>query len=257
MPYVILADKNGEFDRRELRDAITIGRSLDCQICIRDILLSRHHCRLEPFNNRWVATDMGSKNGTRVGQETITRHILSDGDVLRMGKIQVCFQAGAFVPAPKGSVRKREVRPADPKEDLAGTVAGFQYFDMEEDSRVSGFPIPKPKPADPASYRQGDAHTMVTQMSSSQWDLALSEPDLRIKAAPDTPREVIERQKSIQAVRSGVAVKTAPIETQPVVRSTSPERRSRIPKWMALSFILLAVAVAMAALGIIFRYSWT
>jgi pSer/pThr/pTyr-binding forkhead associated (FHA) protein len=254
MPYLILADKNGEFDRRELRDAIVIGRSLDCQICVRDILLSRHHCRLEPFDNRWVASDLGSKNGTRIGNEVITRHVLSDGDVIRMGKIQVCFFSGAFVPAPKGTTRRRDVRPTDPKEDLAGTVSGFQYFDMEEDSRISGFPIPKPKPADPASYRQDNVHSMVTQISSSQWDLALSEPDLQNKPAPKAPREVVQRQKAIQQSRTSIL--SIPDE-KPVIRSTTPNRRAHIPRWLAWTYVLLAITLAAAALGIIFVKSAT
>src|SRR6185436_4817193 len=135
MAYVILSDREGEFDRRELRGVTVIGRALDCSICVRDILLSRKHCQIERFQERWVIADCGSKNGTRVGYEPITRHILSDGDVIRIGKIQVSFHAGPFVPAPKDQPqRRRDVRPSDPNEALSGTVLGFQLFDMEEDS---------------------------------------------------------------------------------------------------------------------------
>lgn len=252
MPYVILADKLGEFLRRELREATVIGRAVDCDIVVRDILLSRHHCRLEPFNGRWVAVDMGSKNGSRIGQEALTKHVLSDGDVLRMGKIQICFRDGPFVPAPQES-KSRETRAEDPQEALAGTVLGFQYFDMEEDSKVSGFPIPKPKPAEPASFRQEEVHSIVTQMTSSSWDLALSEPDIegnsptpaaaKTKAAPEkAPPPVLKRQKAIQQERAGTINIFEPAPA--AIRDPSPDQSAAVPGWVAWGYLLLALALA-------------
>lgn len=256
MPYVILADKLGEFLRRELRDATVIGRAVDCDIVVRDILLSRHHCRLEPFNGRWVAVDMGSKNGSRIGQEPLTKHVLSDGDVIRMGKVQICFRDGPFVPAPQES-KSRETRAEDPQEALAGTVMGFQYFDMEEDSKISGFPIPKPKPAEPKSYQQDDVHSIVTQMSSSSWDLALSEPDVEggapAKSKTKTPVKpappVLKRQKAIEQERAGTLniFETPP----PVVRDPSPDESATIPGWLAWMFVLASLAVGGASLWVL------
>lgn len=187
MPYLIISDRNGELDRRDLREPLIIGRALDCDVCIRDILLSRKHCRIEPFQKRWVVTDLGSKNGTRVEREKITRHVLSDGEVIRIGRSQVCFRSGKFEPA-TWKVPRRSARPANPQEAMAGTVFGFQLFDMEEDSRVSGFPIPKPRPAEPASYRRGEAGSLVSEIASTKWDEMLSEPPWR-EPAPKRPAQ--------------------------------------------------------------------
>ena len=98
MPYLILSDRGGEFDRRELRagESLVVGRSLECDVHIRDILLSRRHCKIESFNDRWVVTDLDSKNGTLVGNERVTRHVLIDGEVIRLGKSQIGFHAGQF-----------------------------------------------------------------------------------------------------------------------------------------------------------------
>lgn len=260
MPYLILADKLGEFLRRELRDATVIGRAVDCDVVVRDILLSRHHCRIEPFNGRWVAVDMGSKNGSRVGGEPLTKHVLSDGDVIQMGKVQVCFRDGPFAPAPQES-RSRETRAEDPQEALAGTVLGFQYFDMEEDSKVSGFPIPKPKPAEPKSYQQDEVHSIVTQMSSSSWDLALSEPDVeggapakakaKAKAPEKAPPPVLKRQKAIEKERTGPINIFEP--PPPVVRDPSPDESATISGWMAWIFVLVSVGIAGASLWVLLR----
>jgi len=176
MAFLILANRAGEFDRRDLIQPMVIGRALDCDICIRDIELSRRHCRIEPFDERWVVVDLGSKNGTHVGKEVVTRHVLRDGEVIRIGKSHLCFRESAFIPAPVNTTPRPAVRAADPIEALSSTVLGFQVFDMEEDSRVSGgFPIPKPRPAEPVGFRRDAVHSIVTQIASDSWDLELSD----------------------------------------------------------------------------------
>ena len=204
MAYLILLDRNGEFDRRELREPLVIGRALDCQISVRDILLSRHHCKLEPFDNRWIVTDLASRNGTRIGNETISRHVLRNGDLIRIGKIQIYFKAGDFLQPP--TQPRTQTRPLDPIDASAGTVHGFQLFDMEEDSRRTGLPIPKPKPPDPASYRHPTIHAMLTQIASTSWDQILSEPEFDESAPP----EILNRHKKILREKSNKTNPTPP-----------------------------------------------
>jgi predicted component of type VI protein secretion system len=168
MAYLIFADRKGELARHALDGAVTIGRSPECTLVIRDVLLSRRHCQVEPMLDRWVISDLGSKNGTFVDEKRIDRHTLDDGDVVRIGKTSVCFRAGEFVPAPAGN-RPPDIRPVDPIEALAGTVAGFR---VEPDSKVdtSHFPRPQPKPAESKSMTAAEANDLVTGLSSSQWD---------------------------------------------------------------------------------------
>ncbi|HEY7091216.1 MAG TPA: FHA domain-containing protein [Tepidisphaeraceae bacterium] len=235
MPYLILADKKGEFDRRELRgrDVLVIGRAFDCDVCIRDIMLSRRHCRIEPFHDRWIVIDLGSKNGTHVGREAITRHVLRDGEVIRIGRTQICFRGGAFVPA-RSETPRRDVRPVDPIEALAGTVAGFQVVDMEEDSRVSGFPVPKPRPAEPWSYRHDGVHSIVTTMASTAWDTRLA--------------------------RRPVIVNRPTVDRSHLPRPTVPVRPPRTPvkvlsTWKVWTYVVLALGVGLASFGMIFLRS--
>ena len=53
-------------------DAVTIGRSSDSSIVIRDDYTSTHHARLEFKNGNWVLSDLGSTNGTFVEGKKIT-----------------------------------------------------------------------------------------------------------------------------------------------------------------------------------------
>src|SRR5215212_3352075 len=204
MPYIILADKNQEIDRRELSEAVTVGRSLECGIQIRDALLSRQHCRIEPIGSTWVLTDLNSRNGTFMSGERIAQHVLEDGDVLRIGRVRLCFRTGAFVPAAQTTYSKM-MRPSDPVEALSGTVMGFVVtdVDMEEESRISGFPIPQPQPAEPAAYRRDKVHAMVAQMASTSWDAKAEQGETRKVARalpqPLVNQRAIEKQKAVNA----------------------------------------------------------
>ena len=123
MPYIILADKNQEIDRRELTEAVTVGRSLECGIQIRDPLLSRQHCRLEPIGSTWVLTDLNSRNGTFINHgERVMQHVLEEGDVLRIGRVRLCFRAGPFVAGPPRTTYSKMMRPSDPVEALSGCL---------------------------------------------------------------------------------------------------------------------------------------
>ena len=149
MPYVIVSDKIGEFERRSVDGPLTIGRSPECDIAVKDILLSRKHCLIEQVDGQWVASDLGSKNGTIVnGAKIEGRQALTDAVVLRLGRTRVAFFTGPISEAP-APPPKRE-RPADPVEALAGTVAGFEYKPPVEDEIAER---PQPERA-PAAMRQ-------------------------------------------------------------------------------------------------------
>ena len=115
MAFIVVADKSQEVDRRELLGPLVIGRAPECDLPIRDILLSRRHCIIERLGESWVIADSASKNGTRVNGDLITRHVLRDGDVIRIGRTRIAFRGGMYIPAPKGEPRPH-TRPADPIE---------------------------------------------------------------------------------------------------------------------------------------------
>ena len=64
MAYLVFRFKETELGRWALRDPVVVGRSPECSISIRDIMLSRRHCRIERRGRDWIVTDLASKNGT-------------------------------------------------------------------------------------------------------------------------------------------------------------------------------------------------
>jgi predicted component of type VI protein secretion system len=178
MAFIVYSIRGQELGRRALDGPLIIGRAADCDIQIRDIRLSRHHCRLEPTRGgAWTVVDLGSRNGTHVDGKQVTRQGLRDGDVLLIGNALVRFHIGRLAPAPERRPASGErsaaiARPLDPHEALAGTVTGFAFdAEMAEVFRKeNNLPLPRPVPPEPASYAQEDVYSMLTEIASSSWD---------------------------------------------------------------------------------------
>lgn len=70
-----------------LTDLITIGRSTETDIVLRDPLVSHQHSRIIKRLSIWYIMDLGSTNGTFVGKEKITRQTeLKNGQKIRIGE---------------------------------------------------------------------------------------------------------------------------------------------------------------------------
>src|SRR5438552_5122298 len=158
MAYLIFTANGEEFDRRELTAPAVVGRAPDCEISVPDIMLSRHHCRLEPAgpDDDWRIVDLHSRNGTFLRGRAITTHEPDDGEELRLGRTRITFVAGAFVPPPANVRRRGVIRPADPAEALAGTIIGMVLCEPDEVEKQSAFPYPQPRPADPHAFADED-----------------------------------------------------------------------------------------------------
>lgn len=57
----------GGEDHPLLRAKLTVGRSFECDVVIREKTISGKHCELCFENGFWKVRDLGSRNGTRVG----------------------------------------------------------------------------------------------------------------------------------------------------------------------------------------------
>jgi diguanylate cyclase (GGDEF)-like protein len=63
-----------------------IGRSLDCEIAIVDVGVSRRHAMItQQGDTDYVIQDLGSRNGTTVRGRPITKCVLTDGDRIGVG----------------------------------------------------------------------------------------------------------------------------------------------------------------------------
>jgi hypothetical protein len=65
---------------------VTIGREEGNSIQLNDERISRYHLKLQEDNQKIVATDLESTNGTRVNGEDIQVRILRHGDMISLGR---------------------------------------------------------------------------------------------------------------------------------------------------------------------------
>jgi len=76
-----------------------LGRAPDASIWVDAPGVSRHHARLVLTGQEATVEDLGSKNGTFVGNEAVTApRRLNDGDTIRLGPVVITFR----VPPPAG-----------------------------------------------------------------------------------------------------------------------------------------------------------
>jgi predicted component of type VI protein secretion system len=199
MAYIILTAGGEEIDRVELREALVIGRSPECDLPVRDVLMSRHHCRLEPHMGTWRVVDLNSKNGTRLGWDRVRNTRLREGDTLRLGRTYLTFRCGAFEPSVAPPRRSKLVRPADPFEALAGTVTAFVLDDEERGGHeipqspahaVAGHLSPSPGDDEPTWAadlpEEGDLATMAARprRSTSHWAPPSPQPRYELGRTP-------------------------------------------------------------------------
>lgn len=76
------------------QDSLTIGRDPGSDLPITDVGLSRRHARIERKNDEFRLRDLDSTNGTWIGGQRIEEHDLHDGEVIRIGEVQLVFRTG-------------------------------------------------------------------------------------------------------------------------------------------------------------------
>lgn len=73
------------------QDTVTIGRSLENDICIRDLRISRQHARLVRSRKGMSIEDLDSLNGVYVNDERVKIRLLGDGDVISIEEHRIRF----------------------------------------------------------------------------------------------------------------------------------------------------------------------
>ena len=87
----LVRQDNGQ--RFRIRDeVIVIGRNYDCDIQIEMPYVSRVHAVICRENGYLVLEDLGGKNGTRVNRTAVGRKVLSDGDRIHIGRVELVFK---------------------------------------------------------------------------------------------------------------------------------------------------------------------
>jgi pSer/pThr/pTyr-binding forkhead associated (FHA) protein len=71
----------------------TIGRQPDCLLRIDNPIVSGHHARIFWENDHYVLEDNESFNGTYINNRSVSKAVLSDGDVIVIGKHRIEFHS--------------------------------------------------------------------------------------------------------------------------------------------------------------------
>lgn len=81
-----------------LKGNMLIGSDQKCQIRIDSLALQPQHARLDTHGDTTVLVDLDTESGTFVNNQRISKQMLKDGDVIRVGKHLLTFDYEA-VPA--------------------------------------------------------------------------------------------------------------------------------------------------------------
>ncbi len=87
--FILSGDQLGQ--TYDIDGPVTLGRGKEAGLLVRGASVSRLHARLDwDDRGRWILSDLGSSNGTRVdGRRLQGAHGLRDGDVFYLGEVEL------------------------------------------------------------------------------------------------------------------------------------------------------------------------
>ena len=93
------------------KERVTIGREPGNDICIDSLAVSRKHALAITILNDSFLEDLGTTNGTFVNGVLIKKHVLKDGDVIRIGEHELKYVEGLEGQADNEFVRRLVIKP--------------------------------------------------------------------------------------------------------------------------------------------------
>ena len=69
----------------------TLGRSVECDICLDDSLVSEEHAEIIRTEEGFVLNDLNSRNGTSINGKEVHNYKLNNGDIIEIGNFRLRF----------------------------------------------------------------------------------------------------------------------------------------------------------------------
>ena len=91
--YLIRIENGSEVTHPLSRPEVTIGRTPDNDLQVRESYISRHHAVIKLSPEAAIIEDAASRNGVFVNDRRIRRELLKDGDIVILGKARFRFSA--------------------------------------------------------------------------------------------------------------------------------------------------------------------
>jgi putative ABC transport system ATP-binding protein len=135
----IIFDEQGMKKIQSVGTGLSLGRSMENNVILRDLGASRFHCRILPEAAGFAIFDLDSTNGTFVNEDKVVgRRPLQNGDRIRIGKLEIQFETVVQDGTPTVSLDVLEEAPtlAKTPEDVEKLAAAAIEFPI----------LQKPKP---------------------------------------------------------------------------------------------------------------
>jgi adenylate cyclase len=160
------------------KDEVSIGRSKNNDISLRDNTVSRNHVRIMLTKEGYLLTDLGSYNGTEVNKRPIQSIVLKHDDRIKIGTTKMTFLAQE-----------------EPPESLADSVEITLETDAEKDDQE----IVESSPED--SSRK-DSHELLVpslELSRTSKKSGLSVPSVQESQPPEIQVDIssLERMNKV------------------------------------------------------------
>ena len=116
-------------------EKVTLGRLEDNTFQIAEASVSSHHCEVELRGSDVVVRDLNSTNGTFIGGDKVTEKVLSIGQILRLGQVELRLEADAAGAPPKKHFDRTTIIAGGVKPGELDHTRGTSGFD----TRSAGF----------------------------------------------------------------------------------------------------------------------
>ena len=238
---------------------IRLGRASDCEFTVHGPSISRVHAQLTPEGDAWVLVDLDSSNGIHLGSIRAKRFELSDGDVFRLGKVELRFRMADAEPVVPDSVEQAAAPPPAPLEpapvESTPAPAELEDEEPEDDELFLEEDIDLGEASD-----AGGAHQAPTSPPPSPVTPA-PQLDLGIGGAPPRSEENEERRRVLQAAARGRTADVTDRREREILQFSSYRSESSAmtsdlsqhPLWVRILAVLLALGVSAALFWFAFR----
>ena len=93
---------------------LTLGRVEGNDLVLDHPSVSSHHCEVNVMTSGVAIKDLGSSNGTFIGEQPITESLLLPGQILRLGEVQLRLEAAVPAPPPLPAATPAPAPPPPP-----------------------------------------------------------------------------------------------------------------------------------------------
>ena len=107
VPLLVVKDGETIHEVKLEQTPLVIGRTPEVDVYLTDKFASRKHAEIRPADNGFVLRDLGSRHGLFVNGIQVRERTLIEGDVIRIGRVEMVFKDGRSPGRPKTKQRRR------------------------------------------------------------------------------------------------------------------------------------------------------